>query len=234
MMKKFVACFLFSLLIFTNTSIAQPNFEISADKSYVEVPTLGSQFVEITIVNNQNFDDLFTFSVFPSSIYGISLTFEKNAIKVPAKSSASLYLMFSASVTAEEIPIHFRISATSSETGYSKQITILAKAKRTVPVYISGLRVDKYLLEPSETVNVFVDLTNLEEKVSDKFFVDLNLTKDGEIIHSERKIVKDIEPKSTKTITFSYTFDKYAPNGTYYVRVSLKNVENREIDERGP
>ncbi|MCD6371662.1 MAG: hypothetical protein J7L39_03005, partial [Candidatus Aenigmarchaeota archaeon] len=41
-------------------------------------------------------------------------------------------------------------------------------------------------------------------------------------------------PKSTKTITFSYTFDKYAPNGTYYVRVSLKNVENREIDERGP
>ena len=232
--NKFFALLLFSLLTLVSCTFGQPSFRVNLDKTYIEVPTLGSQTVKITIYNDQNFEDVFSLSLFPSSIYGISGTFQVPTIKVRARSSESVYILFTASINAEEIPIHFKITVTSSKTGYSKQLTLTAKAKRTVPVYISDVRVNKYLVNPGETIRVFVDLTNVEDQISGKYFVDLNITKDRQTVYTNRKEVEAIEPRSTRTLEFIYNFDKYAPNGTYEIYVSLRNKENEKVYEKGP
>ena len=49
-----------------------------------------------------------------------------------------------ASINAEEVPINFKLTVTSSKTGYSKQLTLTVKAKRTIPVYISDVDSQKH------------------------------------------------------------------------------------------
>lgn len=232
--NKCIIFLLLSILFLVPYSLSQANFRVTLDKTYVEVPTLGSQIVKITIYNDQDFEDLFSLSLFPSSIYGISGTFQVPTIKIGAHSSESIYILFTAAINSEEIPINFKITITSSKTGYSKQLTLTVKARRTVPVYISDVRVNKYLVDPGEIISVFVDLTNVENKLSGKYFVDLNITKDGQTIYTDRKEVEAIEPQSTRTIEFSYQFNQYAPNGTYEIYVTLRNEENEKVYEKGP
>ncbi len=224
---------LFSLIFFMlllQVSFAQ--VEILPEKTSCVVETGQVVKLNVTVENKQTFDDTFTISLFPSSFFGTSILPERTAISIPRLSSKSFLILVSSSLEAKEVTTFVKLSLTSLITKkiYSKDILI--KVVRAIPVHIQSITLSKYILKPSESFNVKVEVRNLEESISEKYWVVFMLLKDSKLIHKEVKDLENIPPLSSSYVTFSYKFGKYQSAGDYKVRILLKDSKDRVIDEK--
>jgi len=100
-MKK-VLLIMFALLLIPFSAYGQKLVEVTPSQDVLTLSTGESTYVEIIIKNNQPFTDTFSFSVFPSTSSGVSVTPEKNVITIKRSSEQTVRVYFSAQIDAPE------------------------------------------------------------------------------------------------------------------------------------
>jgi hypothetical protein len=93
--------------------------------------------------------------------------------------------------------------------------------KRKAPYLISDLKLDKYTIDPGQSMSIEVAVTNLATTTSPVLTLQTELRKDGRIVQRWDETLT-IEGLTTQTITYSYPFDVYAKPGAYTVEATLK------------
>ncbi len=186
-----------------------------------------SKDIDALIINNQNVADNFAIYIFPSIWNKISAAPEKMHITIGANCNATVKLFFSAPIEAEELISLFTVtifSESNKEVFISK--TIQVNLKRKSPLSISSFNISEKTINPGEMITITVNISNAANIDSDEHTLIINIENKS----IENRIV--VGARSFKILSFNYTFDKYAPPGTYSVSASLKDNYNKEVDRR--
>lgn len=224
---------IFSFLLILSLSSAQKLVSLTLSSTDITVYTGLTQSVEITIENKQNIFDTFSVSVFPSYIFGISATLDAYAVSIPANSKTTIKLYFSSIIDAPEIAVIFNVSVISTtDSGIRDSRTILLRTIKTIPVYISDIKLSKYALNPEEILTIETQITNIGNLPSDEYVLQTNIKKDGEMIKRFDDTIVNIPGKSTKFVRNDYKIEKYQSPGNYTIEVILKDKLNKVISTK--
>jgi len=189
-----------------------------------------SDVVEVTIVNDQDFADTFSISVDPEIYEGITATLDKSFITIEAHSNQSLKLYFFVPKCSNEGSIEFKVSARSTQGAYGSA-SIILNVRRKYTICISDFTLSKYgELMPGETISISAYLTNPTDKISSSFFIQVNVKKEDQMVKTFYEEIDGIAQKSTKVVTYNFTFDKYASPGEYGIELLLKDKLNNIRD----
>ncbi len=231
-MKK--ALFLTSIFIIfiVSSSIAKTDFEIIPQTTDVVFKTNSSFNLLVTIVNNQLFDDVFTISFFPP-IKGVSITPERTSIKVSARSQTTISILFSAPLSAGEIlPSYLTISITSTTTGKTSSVPIIVRVIKSSPIYIASAVVDNYVVDPGESIKITTKVVNIDKQTYEGGVLEFKVKKGIQTISQFSEEIEAISSSSSINVEKTYTFDKYAENGTYVIVVYLKGSHGKVLDSK--
>lgn len=225
MKNLFLTSFTIALLLSTSMVIAQ-GIEIVTQKNVV-VYTSETQSTNIIIRNNQNKTDTIAVSIFPPQYEKISVSLESFLVAIDPNSEKTVKLYFTPAIDVETIPKSFTVTAksTSDET-ISDTKTVVLDIIRRNPVYIREVALDKYEVFPEDDVRIFVELFNLEDVRSAKYFLKITVKKGDAIIQAFDETIDPISPKSPQRISEIIKLNKYALPGSYSVEAELKDTSN--------
>lgn len=225
-MKKILPIIVLLLLV-SSVAYGQKLVEVVPSQDVLTLTTGESTYVEIRIKNNQPFADTFSFSVFPSTSSGVSVTPEKNVITVEGGSEQIVKVYFSAQIDAPEGLLKFSILAKSLTDTASGGSDVAVFTKRKIPIYISNISVNKYTFEPEEKLVLETFLRNIYPKTSYTYELQVFIRYEGNVVQKFEESVL-IRPAETVRVVNEYTFGKYDKPGQYSILVYLKD-ENGNI-----
>jgi len=219
-------------VLFAHSAFAA-GIEVKTSVKETTVYTGESAAVYLTVLNNQDFNDRISVSVFPQYIEGITTSLEKYSIDLNAHSNYTLYLVFGVPDCADEAKLSFVvtvISSTHNEISDSK--TIILNTERKHPVCISDVKLEKYVLPPGSVVKIGAYITNPAIESSLPVYIQISVIKDKETLQRFDERIETIDAKSTKKIEKEYMIEKYASPGFYKIEVGLKDYLNRIVSTK--
>ena len=226
-LKKSVIPFLFFLLLLLPFvySVEQP-LEVVMKKTY-EVYAGEITSINVTLINNQDFEDRVYISVWPPIFF---LELEKYSVKIPPHGRKSIILRVLPPITTkiETKEVKFNVFSERNPNIVVSKSFFLDIKKRS-GVFLSSIYLDREVLAPGDVLHINVVVTNLnpnETKVS----VLLQIEKDGKNF-MVKEISKVFQPKTSETITFTYPLERYQSPGEYFVRVTLLDELRRTLGE---
>lgn len=227
-------CFMLSILLMTLPALAQDEVQVILSTTAITINTSETKYVDVVIKNNQDFQDSFSVSVWPSVTWsGVSPNLDRYSVSIDANSDATVELYLTVASDAEEVVPTFLITArslTNSSIVDSESINV--RIVRKTSVYISDIKLDKYVLDPGESITIDVSLTNLAATEAKQLKLQTSIKTPVEIIRRFDDQIASMEKKSTKTLSHGYSFDKYAAPTSYSVEATLRDSLNRLIDSR--
>lgn len=184
----------------------------------------------VTLINSASETRSFYLSVFPPQLNKVLVSIYPSVLSVKPNSSASAVVYVTALKGAKPTPpVTFTISASTLAETYSKSIGIIVERK--YPVYISILSLNKYTFNPNERVELTVTLANVQASVSKQYNLLIEIERPDGRIDEISKRTENIGPSSTLDLKEEYELEKYAPNGSYEVRVTLTDLFGNWVDE---
>jgi len=232
-MKKFVL-FLSFIAIFSllpTLVMAVDDVELEISPSEITINTSETKTVDIIITNNQAVEDTFLLSVWPGTTWGgVTPDLGKSRVKIPAGSTSTVKLYLSVSSKADEIITNFRVtarSATSEDVSTKADVTV--RIKRKSLVYISDVKLDKYVLDPEDCITTTASITNMGDFSGD-YKIQTTIKRGTSIIQRFDDEIIGLEGKSVQLISSNYCFEKYAEAGTYSIEVVLRTNINKFVD----
>jgi hypothetical protein len=229
-MKK-VLLIIIALLLVPFSAYGEKLVEVTPSNDVLTLTTGESTYVDITVKNNQPFTDTFSFSVFPSSTSGVSVTPEKNVITIESGYEQTVRVYFSAQIDAPENLLKFSVLAKSLTTDASGGCDIAVFTKRKTPIYISNIAINKYTFEPEEKLTVEISLTNLYPKTSYTYELQMFI-KYGTSTVQEFDEHVFIKPAETVKVTNEYKFGKYEKPGQYNILIYLKDENGNTVSTK--
>jgi len=229
-MKK-VLLIMFALLLIPFLAYGQKLVEVTPSQDVLTLSTGESTYVEIIIKNNQPFTDTFSFSVFPSTSSGVSVTPEKNVITIERNSEQTVRVYFSAQIDAPENLLKFSVLVKSLTTDASSGCDIIVFTKRKTPIYISNISVNKYTFEPEEKLTIEISLTNIYPKTSYTYELQMFIKYGNNIVQEFDEHIL-IRPLETVKIKNEYKFGKYERPGQYNIIIYLKDENGNIVSSR--
>jgi len=231
-LKKIVVIFFFiSVFLLAFPANAQVNmFLESKDITGYTGETVAT---DIKIRNSQTVSDEFTISIWPTYWGRISAVPEKSRIKIASNSNETIKFYFTIPIDSEEVMPQYNITVRSinDETISAVQLLNLI-VKRTVPIRISDVKAEKYVLEPEETVRIEISIVNSANEVYLEAGLETYIKKDGTTIERFDDPLSLIQGRSTQKIEHLISFDKYDEPGIYTIEVFLKDRLNRIVSSR--
>ncbi len=227
-LKKLALFILISLVLILPVAVADVGVRLS---SYDMVGYTGeTPSIDITVVNNGTAKDTFLISVWPPQYYGVTLNLEKYLVTVDANSQETVKLYFYIAMDAKEITPVFSISAKSStDADVTDTRDFYLTIVRKTNVYIKDITLEKYTLNPEGTANIEVSVINIADTPSGKYYLETTIKKDNSIIKNFDDTLDGIAPSSTVKVIKSYTFDKYAPPGSYAIESVLTDSAGKIV-----
>ncbi|MDI6826037.1 MAG: hypothetical protein QMD36_02460 [Candidatus Aenigmarchaeota archaeon] len=224
-MKKIVFTFLF-LILFLSSVCAQ-DIEIIAPDKPVTVYTAKVNELEILVKNNRNVKDIIYFSAWPTQ--WISL--KKYWSVFGAGEIVSLPLDIYPPFDAEEGTSLFTITAKSIDYNVSSSKEIYLLVKRSSPIYLSEVKINKQSFKPYETLVIQPVLTNIDKKERIGVFVTTKILKDNLLIQKFDDSIS-IDPAKTETLSYNFDIKLTHEPGDYKIVVSVKDNLNKLLDEK--
>ncbi len=224
-----VTFFILSAIIFSNVAFAA-DVDLFLSEQEINLFTGTSKTVELTVKNNQGVRDTFSISVFPSAISKVTNFPSPERVTADSGANATSKISFTAFLDALESQIFFNVTVKSLN--YPNVIAsrlIQVSVKRTVPVFISGAKVDKVDFKPEETATISVTVTNGGGLTSDKYILETLLKKAGKVVKIFTNEVSSMLPTSSKQINITYSFGKYEEPGEYTVVSVLKDLAGKQV-----
>jgi len=229
--KTFFICFLLTLLLLSFPVFAE-DVEIVLSQENIVGYTGESVSTEFTIQNLQDQTDSFDITIWPPYWVGISATLEKSTVRIESNSNATVKIYMSIPIDTEELMLNYNISIKSvTDEQISDTKTLNLRVIRRVPIYISDVKLDKYVLNPTETFKIEVSVTNLDSVLYSQASLQTNIKKDETIIQRFDDAI-EIPANSIKKIENSFAFDKYTDSGTYKIETILKDRLNRIVSTK--
>jgi hypothetical protein len=236
-MKTFVKPVI-AVLVFATICLLMPVFasaddvEVSISPSEITINTSEIGTVDVVVVNNQDVEDTFQVSVWPSTTWaGITPDLEKDKVKISSGSNSTIKLYFSVESSAEEIISTFLVSAKSTNTDETISSSINVKTRKKSLVYISDFALDKSTLNPGDCISIIPSITN-DGFITGTYRLQTSVKKGTTILKRFDDDVFEIEGKSIKTLPKTYCFDNYTQPGTYSVDIVLRTDINKFLDSR--
>lgn len=231
MKKELLFFIIFSfLMIFLPLARAQGSVSLTLSSTDITLHTGLTESVDVTIENKQERWDTFSITVFPSSISGISANLETYALSIAPNSETTLKLYFSSVIDAPEIAAILEVSAMStSDPSIRESQNVLLRTIKTVPVYISDIKLSNFAVDPSQTLAIETQITNVGNSPSDQYALQTNIKKSGEIIKRFDDVISDIPGKFVGSVKDNYVIEKYQAPGSYTVEAILKDNLNRVV-----
>jgi len=227
-MKKigFAICFLASFLLIISGASAAGELKISLSNNDITTYIGNTTSIDVTITNNQLKSDTFSITVFPSYWYGIRVDLQDNFVSINARSSATTKIYFDTR-SSDAIISPFTIAVQSIN---NKNINDTSMFKLTVlrksPVFVSDIRINKYNVNPGDAINIDSYISNTALVAIGPYNIQTNLRSNEMILKRFDDRIDSMPPGSVKKLTNTYTFDKYASPGKYFVEAIV-------IDESG-
>jgi hypothetical protein len=232
-MKKTLLIFIvFFFLLILPLASAQESVSMNLSSTDITLYTGKTQSINLTIENKQNKFDVFSISVSSLPISGVSVSYDY-AVSIPANSKITTKLDFSSIIDAPETAtlLYVWVISTSDSTIRDSQ-TILLRTIKTVPVYISDIKLSDFSLDPEETLTIETQITNKGNLPSDEYSLQTNIKKSGEMIKRFDNVVANIPGRSTESIKNDYKIEKYQSPGSYTVEAILKDNLNRVVSSK--
>jgi hypothetical protein len=215
---------------------AEPGEEITLLVSPVDIKinTTETGSVELTVTNNQDVEDTLSLSVWPSTTWsGITPNLEKDKIiKLQPGSNASTTLYFSVESGADEIITTFLVTArsiTNSNVTVSEAVNV--RVIRKTAIYISDLKLDKYLLDQSDCITITTTITNFGSS-GGPYRIQTDVRSGSTLIERFDDYIEAVESRSINDVDNTYCFDRYMAAGNYIIETTLKTSLNKFIDSR--
>lgn len=228
--KITLTCFFITVLLMSSFTLAQS--DVSLVPSTDEMTIFGgeSKSVGLTVENNQTKTDIFSVSVWPSYWAGVITSIVPDSVKASSSSTGTSKLTFTVDISADEMDSLFKVSATSTT---DKTVTdsqnILLRVKRKTPVYVSDLKLDKYTLDPGNSIKIDISIINLVDTPSGRYIMQTVVKSGKKIVERFDDTVANIPGKSTEIVSHIYTFGRYAEPGAYSIESTLKDSMNKVV-----
>jgi len=222
-MKKigFLICFLATLLFVATSARAAGEVALSLSNNDITTYIGDITSIDVTITNNQPKSDTFSINVFPSYWYGIRVDLQDNFVSINARSSVMTKIYFDTR-SSDSLISPFTITTQSisnknvNDTSMFK-LTVLRKS----PVFVSDIRVSKYDVNPGETMTIDSYISNTALVPMGPYNIQTNLKSNEVILKRFDDRIDSMPPGSVKKLTNTYTFDKYAGPGNYFVESTV-------------
>lgn len=235
---QFTMFFIFAFLLLSSVSFAANEATITVNKKDVTMYSGESVIVDVTVQNNQNSQDRFSISVFYLQNPGIAVIPERTSIDVGENSNSTFKLYFYASDCVEELRTLVTLNVKSllhGDVQDSKNLNLNTVRNFSVCIYETGI--DKFIISPLETLKTSVKLKNPTAALSPPIVLETSILKDTQVIEKFEDRIETVPANSMKQIDHNYTFSKYTPAGSYYVKFTLKYtsdvvLESKKIDFR--
>jgi hypothetical protein len=225
-MKRILLAFLFLFLFSCNLVLAQ-EIEIIAPDKPVTVYTAKTNELEILIKNNRNVKDILYFSAWPTQ--WISL--KKYWSSVGAGETISLLLDITPPFYAEEGTIVFTVTAKSVDYNISSSKQIYLLIKRSSPIYLSEIKINKQSLKPYETLTIQPVIINIDKEKTIDIIVSTKILKDELLIQKFDDSIK-IEPTKTEALSYNFEVKLTHEPGDYRIITTVKDNLNKPLDEK--
>ena len=222
----FISLSLIFLTLFSSLVYAQ-GLEIIVPEKEITVYTGQVNELEILIKNNRSVKDTVYFSVWPTQ--WISL---KNYwTSVGGGEVASLYLMIEPPIDAEEGTNIFSITVRSVDYNVSASKQIYFFVKRSSPVYITEIKLNRQSFKPGETLTIQPVLTNVDKKERMDVFVTTKILKDDSLVQKFENSAS-IGPSSIETLSNNFDIKLTHKPGNYKIVISVKDNLNKLLSEK--
>jgi hypothetical protein len=230
---QIIIFFTLALLLLSSTSFAAGEIDLTTNKKDITLYSGGSDTVEITVKNNQNFVDRISITVFPQYWSGITATLEQYAINVNPNSESKIKLFFDVSVCAEETTTSFSVIAksTMNETVTDSEVINL-NTIRNFTVCIYDYKLNNYVISPEETLKITTILKNPTGIYSMPVILETRILRGNQIIQKFEERIETVPAKSSKEITHEYTFGKYTAAEFYVAEIILKDYSNNILESK--
>ncbi|HKZ45226.1 MAG TPA: hypothetical protein VJ343_00810, partial [archaeon] len=232
-MRKISLLFIFLTLIFTISIAKAEGVSLTPKSSYIDVYTGETASTEITIRNSQIFVDEFSIDIWPTYWNGISVVPDKPRVSIGPGSNEIVKLYFSAPRDLDEMLIPYNLTAISvRDPKVSALIVLNLKVLRSVPIYISEVNAEKYMINPGENVKIEIAVANSGSDVYTDASLNTKIKNDGIIFKEFNDNLEIIQGKSTQIVQHTIDFGKYDDAGKYVIEVFLKDVNGNVVSKR--
>ncbi|HLC39405.1 MAG TPA: hypothetical protein VJJ76_00810 [archaeon] len=238
--------FVTSFAVLTSTGVlAVGEISLSFDPSEIIVASGDVKDVTVTVTNNQDKADILSVSIFPTSLQGVTTSFDTDRVSVNSHSSGKVKISFSAGECVEEFSHLFTVGAqslasSSTQTGETLEGglvqtsgTVKVTTERTFQVCIADVKFDKDFVQPGQATTVTVSITNPAE--SNSLPVTLVTTVKsitGENLQTFTDRIETVQGRGTSQISHQYTFNQFSASGFYTFQVLLKDDLGKTVSEK--
>ncbi|MGC8993626.1 MAG: hypothetical protein ACP5H3_01170 [Candidatus Aenigmatarchaeota archaeon] len=161
---------------------------------------------------------------------GIYLDVYPKILNLNPNQSAIVTLYITARKDAKETGSYaFSLDISAENQTISK--TLIIRALRKYPVYISSLSLSKYAIYPLESLKIFVKVVNVKNEIAPNYKLTITISKDGKEIWKRDLITDFIEANSESEISQEFFAEKYQEAGTYEVYVLLSDLKGNFVDD---
>ena len=226
-MKKLIP--LIFMLVFLPTVLGQVGIYLPTQT--VILHSGKTSTFSILIRNNETTDETFAVSIYPPQYTDISTSIYPQIVYVPSNSEKNITISFTASKGVKPKPFLFNLTVKSivnPSVSFSKSISVIVL--RSSPVYISDFYLNKYTFDPNEKVEISTKLTNVIDQLSPMYNLKIEIYYQNKIIKTFELTTDNVPADSSLQINKTYKLNRYAPNGTYKVKVTLSNLAGNYID----
>ena len=226
-MKKIMFIFLFLIFFLSLNFVYAQDIEIIGPDKPVTVYTNKINELDLLIKNNRNVNDVVYFSIWPTQ--WISL--DKSWLRLGAGETISLTLNINPPFDAEEGTSIFTITVKSVDYNVTASKQIYFLVKRSSPIFLTDIKLNKQSFKPYETLIIQPVLTNIDRKERIDVFVTTKILKDDLLIQKFDDSVS-IDPAKTKTLSNNFDIKLTHKPGDYKIVVSVKDNLNKLLDEK--
>jgi len=230
---QFTIFFICVFLFLSSVSFAAGELTVTTSKKDITIYSGDSATVDITVQNNQNFQDRFSINVLYLPSPGIIVLPEKSSVDVKANSNSTFKLYLYASGCVEETRTLVTVTIKSlvhEDVQDSKSITLNTIRNFTVCIY--DFKLDKDVINPGETLKITTVLQNPTGTYSMPVVLETKIMKGSKIIQKFEDRIETVPSKSVRQIYHNYTFSKYAAAEFYSVEVILKDTSNIILESK--
>lgn len=230
--KHYLLPFIICSIFIFSVAIAQ---DVKIYTSVKEATVTSEAFtVLVTIKNNQQQEDSFSLTVFPTLLSGVRADLDRYVVDAFPNSNATAKLLFSIPSCTKEFTQTYEITAKSVKNplaNATEKIDLTIKGKG--PVCITNFNINKETFDPEESIKIKTTLTNADEDNSPPYTLEIRIKSGDNIVNKFENSIKSIKGKESKIFISDYTFDKLASPGQYVAEVALKNKDGNVVNLQG-
>jgi hypothetical protein len=232
-MKRLILLFIILASLIAVSVARAEGVNVTLASSDLTAYTGETSTVEMTIQNTENHADQFSIDVWPTYWGGISVVPEVPRVSVQSGSSAQVKLYFSIPIDSDDQRITYNItikSVTSQDVSTVKMLNLWVI--RSVPIYISDIKVERYVVDPMQSFRIETSVTNNAQDPYTGASLQTSILKDGLLENRLDSSIDIVAKKSTLPIETTYYFGRYTEPGIYTIRSELKDSINRVVSTK--